>query len=116
MAGYGAVEAYGSRGCGRRHVVHTSHKRLVHAIEMCGILCLKIMATFANRLGLLWFSMNSRCTKVTAMVSFSINQTELVYILISYQSFLITFPLSSYQVLLITINLAHICSYLVNHC
>ena len=71
MAGYGAVEAYESRECGRRHVVHMRHKRLVHAIEMCGILCLKIMATFADHLGLLRFLMNFRCTKVTAMVSFN---------------------------------------------
>ena len=71
MTGYVAVEAYGSRGCGRRHVVHVRHKRLVHAIEMCGILCLKVMATFADHLGLLCFLMNYRCTKVTAMASFN---------------------------------------------
>ena len=65
MAGYGAVEAYRSCGCGQCHVVHTCHKRLMHAIEMCGILCLKIMATFADHLSLLRF-LNFRCTKVTA--------------------------------------------------
>ena len=48
MTGYVAVEAYGSRGCGRRHVVHVRHKRLVHAIEMCGILCLKVMHFLIN--------------------------------------------------------------------
>ena len=71
MTGYVAVEAYGSRGCGhgRRHVVHTRHKRLVHAIEMCRIIFFKVMATFADHLGLLRFLMNSRCTKVTAMAA-----------------------------------------------
>ena len=60
MAGYVAIEAYGSRGCGQRHVVHT-----------CEILCLKVMATFADHLSLLCFLMNSQCTKVTAMASFN---------------------------------------------
>ena len=69
MTGYVAVEAYGSRECGRRHVVHVRHKSLVHAIEMCGILCLKVMVTFSDQLGLLRFLMNSRYTKVTVMAA-----------------------------------------------
>ena len=39
---------YGSRGCCRRHVVYMCHKRLVHAIETCGILCPQVMVTFTN--------------------------------------------------------------------
>ena len=37
---------------GRRHVVYTCHKRLVHAIETCVILCSQVMAGFANHVGL----------------------------------------------------------------
>ena len=85
MTGYIAVEAYGTHGCGRCHVVHTCHKRLVHAIEMCGILCLKVMMTFSDHLSLLLFLMNSRCTKVTAMDSF--NHSSLVKIEFAIKSY-----------------------------
>ena len=49
---------YGSCGCCQRHVV-CMHKRLVHAIETCGILCSQVMVTFANDVALLCFLTNS---------------------------------------------------------
>ena len=85
MTGY--YKLYGSHGCGRRHLIYMHHKRLVHAIETCGILCSQIMAIFADYLGFLNFHLNinyisqhSSCTYVAPCNNYSRIYTRIPYL------------------------------------
>ena len=58
----------------------------LYAIEMCGILFLQVMMTFADHLNLLYFLVKSQCTKVTVMASFNAHSisSQVVYMYSMY--------------------------------